>query len=97
MPEVANPRRPPGSQHRYKSREPLFEPTCAQSHTHAKAVARSQRESFQRTKVLWVSRMVCGVMVVALADWLGLGVVAGVMSCGFGHLAGSRGGGGTSC
>ena len=32
-------------------------------------------------------------MAMALADWLGLGVVGGVMSRGFGQLAGSRGGG----
>ena len=98
MPEVANPRRPPGSQHGCKSKEPLFEPARGQSHTHANAVARCQRESeFQETKILWVSRAVCGVRVVALADWLGLGVVSGVTGRGSGQLAGSRGGGYTSC
>ena len=48
---------------------------------------------FNTTKVLWGSRAVGGVMVVALADWLDLGVVGGVIGRGSGQLAGSKGGG----
>ena len=49
--------------------------------------------SFNTTKVLWGSRAVGGVMVMALADWLDLGVVGGVIGHGSGQLAGSKGGG----
>ena len=44
--------------------------------------------SFNTTKVLWGSRAVGGVMVMALADWLDLGVVGGVIGRGSGQLAG---------
>ena len=90
-----NPRRPPRSQHQCKSEEPLFTLAQAQSLICTNAVARCQRKraSFNTTMVLWGSRAVDGVMVVALADWLDLGVVCGVIGHGSGQLAGSKGGG----
>lgn len=52
-----------------------------------------EKESeFQYTRVLWGSRAVGGVMVMALADWLDLGVVGGVICGGSGQLAVSKGG-----
>ena len=95
MPKVTNPRRPPRSQHRCKSKEPLFELARAQSLIYTNAVVRRQRKraSFNITKILWGSRAVGGVMVMALVDWLDLGVVGGVIGHGSGQLAGSKGGG----
>ena len=42
--------------------------------------------SFNTTKVLWGSRAVGGVMVMALADWVDLEVVGGVIGHGSGQL-----------